>query len=91
MYVLDTNILVYHAAGEEAVATFFNEHQNDIFYMPSVVAAEFLSYPLITESAVHAFKSFVSQTISNCPHLPRNGFNSSFLKGGGRVFEAGGF
>lgn len=63
MYVLDTNILIYHAAGEEATATFFNEHRNDIFYVPSIVVAEFLSYPLITESAARAFKSFVSQTI----------------------------
>ena len=63
MYVPDTNILVYHAAGEDTVAAFFSEHRNDIFYVPSIVVAEFLSYPLITESATRAFKSFISQTI----------------------------
>ena len=63
MFVLDTNILVYHAAGKETVSAFFVEHRNDIFYIPSIVVAEFLSYPLITELAVNAFKSFVSQTI----------------------------
>lgn len=63
MWVLDTNILVYHAAGEDAAVAFFDEHQRDIFYIPSIVVAEFLSYPLTTESSARAFKEFVSQTI----------------------------
>ena len=63
MFVSDTNILVYHAGGEESAVAFFNEHQRDIFYVPSIVVAEFLSYPLIIESSVNAFKSFVSQMI----------------------------
>ena len=63
MYVLDTNVLIYHAAGDTTVAAFFDEHRYDIFYVPSIVVAEFLSYPLITALAVHAFRSFVSQTI----------------------------
>ena len=63
MFVLDTNILVYHAAGKETVSAFFVEYRNDIFYIPSIVVAEFLSYPLVTEPTGNAFKSFVSQTI----------------------------
>ncbi len=63
MYVLDTNILIYQAASDTDITAFFDEHKNDIFYIPSVVVAEFLSYPIITESAISAFKSFVSQLI----------------------------
>lgn len=63
MWVLDTNILVYHAAGDETTVAFFDEHKSDVFYVPSIVVAEFLSYPLITEAAIRAFKSFTSQTI----------------------------
>ncbi|KKU57528.1 MAG: Nucleotide binding protein [Parcubacteria group bacterium GW2011_GWA2_47_12] len=62
MFVFDTNILIYYAAGEERVVSFLNEHQHSIFYIPSIVAAEFLSYPLITESSVNAFREFVYQT-----------------------------
>ena len=63
MWVLDTNILIYHAAGEEDIAAFLDVHKNGIFYVPSIVIAEFLSYPLITESSARAFKEFVRQTI----------------------------
>jgi predicted nucleic acid-binding protein len=62
MFVFDTNTLIYYAAGEERVVSFLNEHQRSIFYIPSIVAAEFLSYPLITESSVNVFREFVYQT-----------------------------
>ena len=63
MYTLDTNILVYRAASEPFAKSFFEEHHSDVFYVPSIAIAEFLSYPLINEIAVSAFHSFISQTI----------------------------
>lgn len=63
MYVLDTNILIYHASGEKDSAAFFDAHATEVLYVPSIVVAEFLSYPLITETAVSAFRSFISQMI----------------------------
>jgi predicted nucleic acid-binding protein len=63
MFVLDTNILIYHAAGKEDSAMFFDAHSTDVLYVPSIVVAEFLSYPLISEKAVSAFRSFISQMI----------------------------
>lgn len=63
MYTLDTNILVYRAASEPFAKSFFEEHRSDVFYVPSIAIAEFLSYPLINEIAVSAFRSFISQTI----------------------------
>ncbi len=63
MFVLDTNVLIYYAAGDPAVAAFLNLHQREVFYVPSIVALEFLSYPLITPAAVNTFRQFTSQTI----------------------------
>ncbi|PIQ68642.1 MAG: hypothetical protein COV91_03050 [Candidatus Taylorbacteria bacterium CG11_big_fil_rev_8_21_14_0_20_46_11] len=63
MYTLDTNILIYHAASEPFATSFFEERHGDVFYVPSIAIAEFLSYPLINEIAVSAFRSFISQTI----------------------------
>lgn len=63
MYVLDTNILIYHAAGKRDSAAFFDAHVRDVVYVPSIVVAEFLSYPLINEQAASAFRSFISQMI----------------------------
>ena len=63
MYTLDTNILVYRAASEPFAKSFFEEHHGDVFYVPSIAVAEFLSYPLINEIATSAFHSFISQTI----------------------------
>ena len=63
MFALDTNTLIYYAAGQSATEAFFEEHQNSIFYLPSIVVAEFLSYPLITDSSATAFKRFARQTI----------------------------
>lgn len=63
MYTLDTNILIHRAASEPFAKSFFETHHGDIFYVPSIVVAEFLSYPLIDEVALSAFRSFISQTI----------------------------
>ncbi len=63
MIVLDTNILIYYAAGDKAVADLINLHRNEIFYIPTIVVVEFLSYPLITPEAIGAFHQFLSQTV----------------------------
>ena len=63
MFVIDTNILIYYAAGEPAVVSFFEENKNKIFYIPTIVVAEFLSYSLITPSTAAIFKKFTEQTV----------------------------
>ncbi len=63
MFLLDTNVLIYYAAGEQAVSEFLKNHSADIFYLPSIVAAEFLSYSQITGDAQFAFQRFAHQTI----------------------------
>ena len=63
MYALDTNILIYHAAGDQKVADFFSQHRYEIFYVPSIVVVEFLSYPLITPDTAARFQNFIQQTI----------------------------
>lgn len=63
MYTLDTNILIYQAAGDPLVAEFLDQHRYEIFYVPSIVVTEFLSYPLMTSDAVARFQDFIRQTI----------------------------
>jgi len=60
---LDTNAIIYYAAGDKKAIAFFSKHKEDIFYIPSIVIAEFLSYPLIDSYSKTAFQLFVQQTI----------------------------
>lgn len=70
MFVLDTNVLIYYAAGDRTVAAFFDLHQREVFYVPSIVALEFLSYPLMTPTVASTFRQFVRQTIMLNLDLP---------------------
>ena len=63
MFTLDTNILIYYAAGDHEIVNFLNQHRYEIFYIPSIVVAEFLSYPLITPEVITRFRDFTRQTI----------------------------
>ena len=62
MFTLDTNILIYYAAGDEHVASFLRDNGNKIFYIPTIVIAEFLSHPLMDERTQALFRLFLSQT-----------------------------
>ena len=48
MFLLDTNVLIYYASGDRAVADFFELHRREVFYLPTLVVVEFLSYQLLT-------------------------------------------
>ncbi len=63
MFTLDTNILIYDAAEDPGIVSFLESHRSDIYYLPSIVVLEFLSYPLILPGGITRFKSFLSQTI----------------------------
>lgn len=63
MFTLDTNAVIYYAAGDKNAVSFLSEHKHEIFYLPSIAVAEFLSYPLIDAHAAAIFKSFSQQTI----------------------------
>lgn len=63
MFTLDTNVLIYFAAGDVGISDFLAEHRSQIFYVPSIVVAEFLSYPLMTPDAAGRFQDFIRQTI----------------------------
>lgn len=63
MFTIDTNILIYYAAGDADILTFFHANQNAVFYLPSIVVAEFLSYPLMTPTVTERFHDFAQQTI----------------------------
>lgn len=63
MFVLDTNVLIYYANGERVAIEFFERHEREVFYLPTLAVVEFLSYPLLAAEAVAKFKQFASQTI----------------------------
>lgn len=63
MFTIDTNILIYYAAGDADILSFFRANQNAVFYLPSIVTAEFLSYPLMTPAVAEKFHNFARQTI----------------------------
>lgn len=62
MFTLDTNIVIYYAAGDTKVVSFMEENRNEIFYLPSIVIVEFLSHPLIDGETINKFRLFVYQT-----------------------------
>ena len=63
MFTIDTNVLIYYAAGDADTVEFFRDNQNAVFYLPSIVVAEFLSYPLMTFGVAERFRDFSRQTI----------------------------
>lgn len=63
MFTIDTNILIYYAAGDPDILAFFRTNQNAVFYLPSIAVAEFLSYPLMTPDVAERFRDFSRQTI----------------------------
>lgn len=63
MFLFDTNILIYESAGDPKIAAFLDINSKEIFYTPSIVALEFLSYPLITLETEAKFKNFLKQTV----------------------------
>ena len=63
MFTLDTNAIIYYAAGDKNTISFLSERKHEIFYLPSIVVAEFLAYPLIDSRAAALFRSFSQQTI----------------------------
>ncbi|MBI3495289.1 type II toxin-antitoxin system VapC family toxin [Candidatus Berkelbacteria bacterium] len=52
MYTLDTNILIYYAAGELPVTKFIFDVLNraSIIYLPTITVVEFLAFPAIKEN-----------------------------------------
>lgn len=62
MFTLDTNAVIYYAAGDKNAVSFLSEHKHEIFYLPSIVVLEFLAYPLIDSHAAALFRSFSQQT-----------------------------
>ncbi len=63
MFTLDTNILIYYSAGDEKVAAFLHRNREQIFYLPTIAAAEFLSHPRLDAETTALFKIFLTQTI----------------------------
>ncbi len=63
MFTLDTNAVIYYAAGDKNISALLLKHKEAIFYLPSIVVAEFLSYPLIDEHSATLFRLFTQQTI----------------------------
>ena len=63
MFVLDTNALIYYLADREDIVNFINKHRQAIFFIPTIVVAEFLSYPLIDRRVKVLFENFLNDIV----------------------------
>lgn len=63
MFVLDTNILIYYAAGDKTIADFLLEkiEKQVPLIIPIVVVAEFLSFPALKPSEQKLFSKLLQQ------------------------------
>ncbi len=63
MFLLDTNFLIYYRAGRLSTVNFMEENKNSIFYITTIVIAEFLSYPLIDQKTISQFNDLLKVLI----------------------------
>lgn len=57
MFTLDTNVLIYYAAGDERVATALDNAllTEQTIFIPSIVVVEFFAYPAMTRQETDTF------------------------------------
>jgi predicted nucleic acid-binding protein len=63
MFTFDTNTLIYYFQGRKSTVDFVKEHKFDLFFIPSIVITEFLSYPLISKETEKLFLELVKSII----------------------------
>lgn len=63
MFTIDSNILIYSAAGDKKVSEFFANNQNAKVFLPTVVVIEVLSYPMLNSLERDLFESFFREMI----------------------------
>lgn len=61
MFTLDTNFLVYHAAGDKDTTSILVAHleKGAHFFLPTIVVLEFFSYPAMSRHDEAAFNSLL--------------------------------
>ncbi len=55
MFTFDTNALIYYFQGKERLVNFIKEHKDDLFFIPSIVITEFLSFPSLDKESEKNF------------------------------------
>ncbi len=63
MFLFDTNVLIYYRAGRKEVVNFIEKHKEGLFFIPTIVIAEFLSYPLIDKETIAKFEELLKELI----------------------------
>ena len=63
MFTLDTNALIYYLAGRTALIDFVAERREALFFVPTVVVAEFLSYPALNRTTERLFEQFLNDVV----------------------------
>jgi predicted nucleic acid-binding protein len=63
MLVLDTNTIIYHLAGQQEVSQMLTSKilSGEIIAVPTLVVAEFLSFPAVSENDIDRFNLFLNQ------------------------------
>ncbi len=63
MFTLDTNALIYYLAGRTSLIAFIAERREALFFVPTVVVAEFLSYPALDRTTERLFEQFLNDVV----------------------------
>lgn len=63
MFTLDTNVLIYYAAGEKPAVDFLlsNLEQGSTLFLSTITAVEFFSFPALSERERSAFEYLLPQ------------------------------
>ncbi|GIW66616.1 MAG: nucleotide-binding protein [Candidatus Parcubacteria bacterium] len=63
MFTLDTNILIYYFNGDQKIFNFINKNKEAVFFMPTVVITEFLSYPKLDNQSEKIFFDLIKDFV----------------------------
>jgi predicted nucleic acid-binding protein len=56
MFTFDTNALIYYLAGKESIIDFIEQNKDALYFIPTVVIVEFLSFKELRYKNIGAFR-----------------------------------
>ncbi|GIW67656.1 MAG: nucleotide-binding protein [Candidatus Parcubacteria bacterium] len=63
MFTLDTNILIFYFNGDQKTFNFINKNKESVFFVPTVVITEFLSYPKLDSQSEKIFFDLIKDFV----------------------------
>jgi len=63
MFTFDTNALIYYLAGKEGIIDFIEQNKDALYFIPTVVIVEFLSFKELDTKTLILFERFLKDLI----------------------------